>query len=751
MNATLKFFSLIILLSFRVLPARATDFYEKYQLHISRTTEKINIDGKLSESLWQHAEKAKDFYQVFPADTSYAKTKTEVMMAYDDKFIYVAAICYDSMPGDYVIQSLKRDFSYPVSDAFVIILDPFQDKTNGFAFSINPYGVQREGLVANGGWGGVSTDWDNLWYSEVTRTPHAWYVEMAIPFRTLRYKEGIKTWGINFGRNDLKRNENTTWVPVPRVFNIATLIFTGALIFDEAPSKPHRNVSIMPYASGGLSSDYTKSTQPKEIYSLGLDGKVAISSSLNLDLTVNPDFSQVEVDRQQVNLTRFSLAYPEKRLFFIENSDLFAQFGFRQIRPFFSRKVGLYQSPINLQLRNIPIWAGARLSGKINKNWRIGLMNTQTGNDTALRINSQNYTVAAVQRQLFKASNLAFIFVNRQRTSQNDPAEASFNRVAGVDFNLLSGNNRWKGKFFIHQAFMPGVAVDMKSNANATFLTYSNNNFYFAWNHEYVGKNYLAQTGFVPRIEWSDAALKKFFRMTYYRLEPEIGYRFFPKNPKVNKYINSIRVEVYNDTYFDSVARKVTDFNIQPNVSIAFQNSAEFYIEWDNVSTRILFPQYVLPGNNTWLKEGLYKYSYITASFITNKRKKLNGTLTTTMGSFYNGTRQSVSAEIYYRYQPYGIFSLNYSRDQLDLPSPFNSMVIDLAGVKAECSFTRSLFFTAYLQYNTQAQNTNINCRLQWRFKPMSDFFLVYSDNYDPYFNIKNRAIIVKGVYWINL
>ncbi|MBI3234309.1 MAG: carbohydrate binding family 9 domain-containing protein, partial [Bacteroidetes bacterium] len=220
-----------------------------YEVHISQTNEKIEIDGKLNEDLWKIAEKAKDFYQVFPADTSFAKTKTEVMLAYDDKYLYVGAICYDGQPGDYVIQSLKRDFSYPVSDAFVMIVDPFEDKTNGFAFSINPYGVQREGLVANGGNFGVTTDWDNLWYSEVTRTPEAWYVEMAIPFKTLRFKDGIKQWGINFGRNDLKRNESSTWFPVPRIFNIATLNFTGKLLWDKAPKKPSLNMSLIPYAS----------------------------------------------------------------------------------------------------------------------------------------------------------------------------------------------------------------------------------------------------------------------------------------------------------------------------------------------------------------------------------------------------------------------------------------------------------------------------------------------------------------------
>ncbi len=748
-----KYIYIIIALQFTSYSWAQKPKSDDYKVHISRTSEKITIDGKLDENLWKQAEKAKNFYQVFPADTSYALTKTEAMLAYDDKFLYVAAICYDSLPGDYVIQSLKRDFSYPVSDAFVVILDPFEDKTNGFAFSINPYGVQREGLLANGGGGGVSTDWDNLWYSEVTRTPGAWYVEMAIPFTSLRFKEGIKQWGINFGRNDLKRNESSTWFPVPRIFNIATLNFTGKLLWDEAPKKPKYNISLIPYTSGGINQDYKKYNGPKEIYSLGIDAKVAVTSSLNLDLTVNPDFAQVEVDRQQVNLTRFSLFYPEKRLFFIENSDLFAQFGFRQIRPFFSRKIGLYQSPVDLQLKNIPIWAGARLSGKINKKWRVGLMDMQTGSDTSLRINSQNYLVAAFQRQMFKASNLAFILVNRQQTNVIDSNEDRYNRVVGLDYNLLSGNNKWTGKFFVHQSLTPGVAVDMKSNANATFLIYNTNKYFFIWNHEYVGKNYKAQTGFVPHTEWVDASKpnQKIFTMSYYRLEPEMGYRWFPKIKKITKHINSIKFDIYNDTYFDSSLKKVTDLLVKPNIIVSFQNSAEFRFELNHQYTWLMFPQFVLPNINKGLEGGVYNYSFLSTGFTTNKRKKFNANIYATYGEFYNGRRHSSGIDLSYRIQPFGIVTLNYSRDDLRFAPPLNTTTINLLGLKAELSFTRSMFFTAYMQYNTQTENTNVNCRFQWRFRPMSDFFIVYSDNYDPRFNIKNRAVIVKGVYWLNL
>jgi hypothetical protein len=201
---------LILLLFFLPILASAQDVPT---LHIKKAVDAISIDGQLNEQSWKLADKAGNFWQSFPYDTSHALTRTEVMVTFDEKHLYVAAICYDAFPKkDFVVQSLKRDFSYPVSDAFGIVIDPFQDHTNGFAFGVNPYGAQREGLVANGGFFGVTTDWDNIWYSEVHHDSDRWTVEMSIPFTSIRFKENLSTWGINFTRNDLKRNESSTWV-----------------------------------------------------------------------------------------------------------------------------------------------------------------------------------------------------------------------------------------------------------------------------------------------------------------------------------------------------------------------------------------------------------------------------------------------------------------------------------------------------------------------------------------------------------
>jgi hypothetical protein len=764
MHIVRHLFILIIIYIYAVnAQAQKAPDISNYHLNIVKTDVAVKVDGLLSESCWQSSEKAKDFYQVFPFDTSYAKSKTEVMVTYDDRFFYVAAICYDEIPGDYVIQSLKRDFSYPISDAFTIVLDPFQDRTNGFAFGVNPMGAQREGLIANGGNFGVTTDWDNIWFSEVKRYTDKWVVEMAIPFKTLRFKESINTWGINFGRNDLKRNESSTWVPVPRIFNIATLNFTGKMHWDNPPKRRGHNISIIPYTIRGVSNTFRNgkleptNQKVSRTYNDGVDAKVALSSSLNLDLTINPDFSQVEVDRQQLNLTRFNLFYPEKRLFFLENSDLFAQFGFSQIRPFFSRRIGLYQNPKTLAVTNIPIYAGARLSGRIDEKWRIGIMDVQTGGDTALKINGQNYFVGAVQRQVGSASNLAFICVNRQR-AQKYNEEPAYNRLLGVDYNLQSKDNRWKGKFFVHQTFSPLFKGSIQSNANATFLAYSTPKFYFAWNHEYVGKEYRAEMGFIAHQSFRDDSADKTISMTYGRLEPEIGYRLYPKNRKLKKYINNMTFELYNDTYFDSTLIHATDINIRPNIAVAFQSSASFYIEYNNQYTRLLYPSTINGISQKPFSVGEYRYAYVFARCESNRRKKFNYFLNAGYGTFFNGIHQSAGVELSYRIQPYGIVSIATSYDHFKLPAPYNGGKIILIGPKAEIAFTRNLFFTTFVQYNTQINNMNINTRLQWRFRPMSDLFIVYSDNYNTGTDTfrypqqivtTSKALVVKLIIWL--
>ena len=715
---------------------------ENKNLSIFKANEKIIIDGLLNEVVWSKCNQANDFFQNFPYDTSLAKSKTIAMLTYDEKNIYVAAICYDSLPGNYIVQSLKRDFSYPLSDAFVVTLDPFSDKQNGFSFGVNPYGAQREGLIAQGGDQGVTTNWDNKWYSEVKRYKDKWIVEMAIPFKSIRFKGALKSWRINFSRNDLKRNENSTWNKVPRQFNISSLGFTGVLHFDSILQKAGTNISIIPYGISGVSQDFENKQKPQFTYNTGGDAKIAISSSMNLDLTINPDFSQVDVDRQVTNLTRFNLFFPEQRQFFIENSDLFQSFGFRQIRPFFSRRIGLNNGNV------IPIIAGARLSGKPNKNWRIGVLDMQTAkvktNDA--EVFSQNYFVTAIQRNIFARSNIAMIVVNRQQLDTTGVSINNYNRVMGVDYNHLSANNKWAAKLFFHHSLSNKNNND--AYAHASWIRYATQNWSIHWNHEYVNKNYNAETGFTPRIFQKNQATGLTNKLTYWRLEPMIVYSYFPKQSKLNKIINTI----YSD-YYCNYKYTTTDWLVQLSSAFLYTNSSTFYLGAQNYYTKLLFPTDVsFSKKDSLLRAGEYIYQDATFYFKTNQRKKIIIGGSIQYGTYYVGNKLSVGSEISYRAQPYGIFTLTYTHDEITLPYLNKKVSLDLVGPKIELSFTKSLFFTTFFQYNSQINNFNINARLQYRFKPMSDFYIVYSDNYySTNLDKKNRAIVAKLVYWFNL
>ncbi|MDG1176420.1 MAG: DUF5916 domain-containing protein, partial [Flavobacteriales bacterium] len=453
-------------------------------------------------------------------------------------------------------------------------------------------------------------------------------------------------------------------------------------------------------------------------------------------LTINPDFSPVEVDRQVTNLSRFSLFFPERRNFFLENSDLFANFGFSQIRPFFSRKVGLDNGNI------IPILAGAGLSGKIGKDWRIGVMNIQT--EGQLGTSPQNYTVAALQRKVLKNSNLGLILMNQQGFNDRKIDFGNFNRIIGVDFNFLSPKNDWIGKVFSHHSFSPNQQKN--SLANASFLRYSTQTFRFMWNHEYVGENYTANVGFVPRQRRYNPDLVIFQKQTFWRIEPKVGYRFYSKkeNSKLVYHGSSLYLNQYLDNSF-----KNTDFFLAYTHSFIFQNTSEISVSIRENFTKLFFDTDVSFAGNDLLEKGGYNYTNSRIQIQSNQRKKIVATASSILGEYYNGTRLNYRFSISYRLHPYGKLSLSFNQNHFYLPHLSESVDLTLIGAETEFSFTKSIFFITFFQYNTQVKNFNINSRFQWRFKPMSDLFLVYSENYlTDNLSIRNRSLVVKFVYW---
>ncbi|MDH4092706.1 MAG: carbohydrate binding family 9 domain-containing protein, partial [Cyclobacteriaceae bacterium] len=441
-------------------------------LHIKKAKAEIILDGKLDEDDWKTAQVAKDWFLNFPVDTTESPFQTEARVTFDDQYFYVSFVCMDDNTPD-LINSLRRDFDFPLNDNVGVNIGPFNDGLNGFFFAVTPAGVQREGIISGGGAGGdaFNSFWDNKWYSKVARYDDRWIAEFAIPWKSIRYKKGLKEWNILFDRSDKKRNLRSSWIRTPIQFMTGMFAYSGKLIWDDPVPPPHPNISFIPYIAGSTSKDSEATPQQTSSdLQAGFDAKVGITPSLNLDLTYNPDFSQVEVDQQVINLTRFEFRFPERRQFFLENSDLFSRAGLPEARPFFSRRVGLVRDSSGLY-RKVPIVFGARLSGSLNENWRLSVMNMQTKKELELGLPAQNYTVATVQRNFWRQSSFAVTFVNKESLNVGDGdselyfhesifkpttiggdtvlQKNAFNRVIDFDLEMLSPDNKWHSSSFV--------------------------------------------------------------------------------------------------------------------------------------------------------------------------------------------------------------------------------------------------------------------------------------------------------------
>ena len=705
--------------------------FDNYVLSITRASGKITIDGKPTEEAWKKAPFINNFFQHYPTDSLAARSQVETRALYDDEYMYFSVTCFDSTAGQYYFRSLRRDFAADESDGVMILLDPLGTGQNGFGFRVSPVGVQCEGFVANGGNFGMDRSWDNVWFSEVHTESDRWTAELAIPFRAIRFESGRKRWRINVVRWDWGRNENSAWTRFPINFNSFSLAHTGILEWDTPPKAGGLNMSIIPSAVGIVSHDYQDDNLTKFRWNLGGDVKWAVTPSLNLDLTIFPDFSNVNADRQVTNLQRFSLFFPEQRQFFIENSDLFAQYGFSQIRPFFSRRIGLSDG------QNVPIPVGARLSGNLDDNWRVGLMTIQTSAKPEQTLETQNYTVAAAQRRLFGRSNIGMIFVNRQGSNFNQEAGNDFNRILGMDFNLLSNDGVWSGKLFYHQNFTPINKPDQF--ASAGWLQYNVPGLNINWNHEYIGSNYNPEVGFVPR-------------KGVWRVQPNFNQVFYPTDRNV---VNEHGWGVEGDWYFDNTGRFVPlDRANFAYYYVSFTNTMNTSIFAGDIFTKLTSPFDAsgMGDDEKALPIGDYHYNVIGMDFSSDRRAPLTLFASARTGTYFNGQSSRINASVAYRLQPLGSITLNLQKDYITLPKPYNSNELTLMSMQVEFTPTREVFFTTFLQYNTQINNVNLNARMQWRFAPMSDVFLVYTDNYDAtYWKIRNRGIALKITYWLNV
>ena len=699
-------------------------------LHSIYTDESIELDGKEDEEFWNKALAGKEFSQNFPSD-SLASQKTEVKVVHNDTYIYAFIKAFNSS-NKYGIPSLERDSSVPGNDAVILLFDTYKDGNNAFWFESNPVGLKKDALISEGG-DDIDMTWDIKWEVETYIGDGFYQCEFKIPLNSLKFPDGSKDWRFQVFRADIFTGEFSLWNKVPINQNAFDLAFFGNLIFDIPLGKSKTQITVIPYTSGIHTNDFNSNINYNDIV-FGGDAKVTIGNGMNLDLTFNPDFSQVEVDDQIINITRFEINLPEKRQFFIQNSDLFSSFGdSRDSRTFFSRRIGVGKDENGNTIEN-KISAGLRLSGKISKNTRLGVLNMYTNEDPKNNIKANTNSVIALQQKLFSRSNLSLLFINRQNTAKN---ELDYNRVIGVDYNLLSKDGVWDGKFYFHNSF----STLTKTNPFSTGFTLSyntrNNSIYSKVIR--LGEGFESDLGFIRR--------KGIFK-NYFRYER----RFWLKNKKIRS-INVISSLAYIDKPENESL--ITDRNYRLGLQFDFNSMAGIDISLrknythleDSFNPLRSFAINPLPANSN------YNYSYLEFGYKNDQRKKISYRFEFNNGDFYNGKRMSLRTQFNYRFEPVFQSSFNLSINKISLPEFYGDGRLLLATSKFNLTFNKSLFWMNYLQYSNVSKNFGINSRLQWRFAPLSDLYIVFNDNY-LYENSlipSLRSISFKLSYWLDL
>jgi len=685
------------------------------------------IDGLLNEGVWQSGPPLADFVQREPMEGRPVSERTEVRVAYDDEALYVAAWMFDRDPSALVFGQTLRDASLNDADAFVLVLDTYMDRQNGFVFGTTPAGIEYDGQVSGegrgggpgggrqqrGSAGGFNLNWDGSWEVATSTDDQGWYAEMRIPFTTLRYGEGgEQTWGINFERSIRRNNEQSVWAPVPRQFNLYRVSLAGTLTLD-VPSR--RIATVSPYVLGDAFKDYTVA-EPEADYGqkIGGDAKIGINQSLTLDLTVNTDFAQAEVDDQQVNLTRFSLFFPEKRAFFLENAATFSVGASRSAELFFSRRIGLDGG------REVPIQGGARLTGKVG-DFQVGVLNIQTDNlrlvdeDTGLLEEvtpSNNFGVVRAYREFGNRTQIGAIFVSRLNTSDTD----DYNLTYGVDGRLGLGQDLtvdgWLGLTSTPtpagEVESPHTGPNDGEYGFAGGAQYVTRDWQVSAGYRQIGTEFNPEVGFLNRRAYRQASARV---LRHVRVEGVPWFREFRPHISWNQFWTlggfSEEYLVHFDNHFQ------------------FENGAFFQLPGFNLTGEGLEEPFEI-------REGIVippgSYDNYDWEFRANTNRSAPFSLSGgwSWGGFYSGTRFGPNATLAYRYQDRFTTSVrvNYFDVELDEGS-FTTAVYQFAGSYA---FTPRLYLQANLQYNDDTENLGTNIRIGWLDTAGTGLFIVYND-----------------------
>jgi hypothetical protein len=701
----------------------------------------LRIDGRLDEAVYEAVPSMTDFIQQEPRDGEAATERTEVWLLYDDRAVYVVARCWESQPERMVANEMRRDNgNITNNEAFAFTFDTFYDRRNAAIFHVNAVGGRMDGQAVNERqW---NPDWNPIWEYAVGRFDGGWIVETAIPFKSLRYRPGRQqVWGFNARRTNRWKNELSYLVPIPRARGLSdiTQVSRSATVVGLEAPPGSRNVEIKPYATSHLTTDTTaRPTLSNDLRSKGgVDAKYGVTQNLTADFTYNTDFAQVEADEQQVNLTRFSLFFPEKREFFLENQGLF---GFAGVSTssgsdtpilFYSRRIGLSGA------REVPILAGARLTGRVGRT-NVGLLNMQSDESREAGVAATNFSAVRLRRDILRRSNVGLIYTGRSRR-ESDPIR---NDVLGVDstfafFDNLAVNSYWARSM----DGRPAASLTAGAGGAAATTVASRTGTSYRGQFDYSGDRYglqlerlVVEPGFAP-----DAG---FVRRPDMR--KTVGVARFSPRPRASDTIRRLSF-TGGVVHTENTAGRLESREQGSQFDLEFQNS-------DKVSVSVVRLYEFVPrpfpiAQNVTIPVGGYNFTNATAVYTLGQQHPVSGNVIVERGAFYDGDKTAVTFNRG-RFNLHPQFSIEptYSVNWVELRA--GSFTTHLLGSRVTYTVTPMMFLSALTQYNSSVNTVAANVRLRWEYRPGSELFVVFNEQRDtrmPHFpDLANRAFIVK-------
>ncbi len=694
-----------------------------------RTTTPIVLDGILSEPAWQKAAPATHFTQNNPEEGTPATQDTDVRVLYDNANLYIGVVAHDDHAAEIITNDLKKDFDTASTDLFEVLIDTFHDERNGYLFATNPRGAKWDAQEVNDG-RDVNSNWDGIWDVRTHVGPTGWTAEIRIPFRTLRFTAAdAQTWGINFLRQIRRRNETTFWAPIPRNYTITRASMAGTLQ-GLRRIRPGNDFRVKPYML--TSGDKTAPAATTGSLQGGFDVKYGVTSGLTWDFTVNTDFSQVEADEQQVNLTRFSLFFPEKREFFLENAGVF-QFGPAQQMPnglagrtnalsdnvlFFSRRIGLSSDG---SATPIPILGGTRLTGHVGE-YSLGALNIQQRSKNGLP--AENFTAVRLRRNVLSNSDVGLLVLNKD-------GGGLYNRVVGADANFRFFENLniygYGVKSFSPQATVAGTGHDFLGQISYQFPS---SHWDSKGSYTTIGARFNDEIGFIPRV-----GINKLQDQTGYHFRPKLTYSWLREIFPHWQIVNITRPGgVFDSRYYDY------------HVPFTFQNSTFLEVGVNSNIEQLSTPFTINNRRGITIPTGLYKYDEYFATMTTNPGAPLSFSGRWGVGRFYDGYKHSYTIGGTARVNAQLNASVQLQRNAITLAE--GAYTTNLLTTRVNYNFSTRTFLNALVQYNTDARELSANVRFDIIYRPLSDFFLVYNDRRDSTSGaLIDRALIAKLTY----